>query len=95
MIFESPNDEWKALVKNSRTGKEQRSNKLDKFNFVYGPTLENVSDITKPGVEAKAHSPIRWQLASKNDKSDLILKDLMVGAIICSAGRSPRQCSIR
>jgi len=79
--FDGPNDEWKQLVKHSRSCRKK--NELDKYNFVYGPMLENVLDIKniQTNVEAKPHNPIKWQLASKNPTSDKILKKCMIGAI--------------
>jgi hypothetical protein len=77
--FLDANDEWKALVKDSRSC--QKRNILDQYNFVYGPMLENVEAVKKLGVDAKAHTPIKWQLASKKSTSDEILKDCIVGAI--------------
>lgn len=78
-IFEEPNNEWKHLVKDSRTCKKK--NMLDDMNFVYGPMLENAQDIRTDGVEVRAHNPIKWQLASKSRESDKILKRSMLGAI--------------
>ena len=77
--FTKPNDEWKRLVKDSRMCKKK--NELDKYNFVYGPMLENAIEIKQDGVEAREHNPIKWQLASKNLISDLVLKKSMIGAI--------------
>lgn len=79
--FASVNVEWKELVKDSRSC--QRRNQLDQFNFVYGPMLENVEAVKMLDAEAKAkaHTPIKWQLASKKSTSDDILKDCILGAI--------------
>ena len=44
--------------------------------------LKNHYEIKKHFVQAKTHIPIKWQLASKNNKSDEILKNNIFGAII-------------
>ena len=91
IIFETPNDKWKTLVKESRTC-EDDDNELDTYNFVYGPMLKNVGDIIKSDVEAEAHLPIRWQLASKNETSDNILRESMLGVIFRTAGSAAPPC---
>jgi hypothetical protein len=77
--FDSPTDEWKILVKDSRSCRKK--NELDRYNFVYGPMLENVEAVKKNNAMANAHNPIKWQLASKNPVSDKILKNSIIGAI--------------
>jgi hypothetical protein len=78
-IFDEPSDEWKTLVKNSRSCKKK--NELDNMNFVYGPMLANIMEIKQDDSIAKTHNPIQWQLASKCKESDKILKNNMIGAI--------------
>ena len=76
-MFPSPNDQWKKLVKDSRMCRYKR-NELD---FIYGPMLKNTKNIRDPKEQSEAHSPVRWQLASKKEESDEVLKSAMVGAI--------------
>ena len=78
-IFEEATDEWKYLVKESRLCKKK--NLLDNMNFVYGPMLANIMDVKQDNIEAKTHSPVKWQLASKCRESDKILKKSIIGAI--------------
>jgi len=69
--FSSANAQWKALVKSSRQCLV-KENELDEFDFVFGPMLNN----------STPYHPTKWQLASKNEVSDGILKENMIGAII-------------
>ena len=79
--FRSATADWKRLVKHSRLC-EDENNELDFFNFVYGPMLQNSSAILHdPSLVSRAHSPIKWQMASKTVISDAFLRSCMVGAI--------------
>lgn len=70
--FKSATDEWKYLTTNSRLC-QNKSNKLDSYDFVYGPMVANIHQIKQENKLAKTHCPPKFQLASKSERSDNIL----------------------
>lgn len=77
-FFENATDEWKQLTSSSRRCQVNK-NELDDYHFVYGPMLANVPKIHIE--DAKAHKPIKYQLASKKDKTERYLKKNYIGTI--------------
>lgn len=77
-FFTDASNEWETLTSSSR---KCQDNVLDDYNFVYGPMVANPFQIEHRDEVAKAHTEIKWQIASKNTKSDNILKKTLIGVI--------------
>ena len=77
--FSIPDEEWKKLTWKSRNCVK---NNLDAYDYVSGPMLANVQHVKnakKP--TSVAHSPVKWQMASKTHASDKALWDSLEFAV--------------
>ena len=82
MSFPKANREWKRLTQDSRLcGKIQKKNKLDFMDFVHGPMVMNSRAVATFGNDPIPHNPIKMQLASKTNKSDLYLRKHLVAIL--------------
>lgn len=72
--FDSATNDWIDLTTNSRLCKNKK-NKLDTYDFVFGPMVANVNQIKYKNKLAKTHNPPKFQLASKSEKSDKLLSN--------------------
>jgi len=78
--FDTPNREWKELVAQSRRCNDD-ANELDDYDVVYGPMCANPERVKNGEGMATTHQAIKWQLASKSDKSDKMMSGCFKGMI--------------
>jgi len=78
--FVNTTKEWKKLVKSSRMC-EDEYNDLDRYDFVYGPMVANPKQVANGESEPVSHNILKYQLASKSDKSNELLINNFLGCI--------------
>lgn len=76
--FNDVDNEWKKLTTDSRRC-QMTMNDLDNYNLIYGPMLANVNNIHLE--EARAHKPIKYQLAAKKTKTEQYFRKNFIGTI--------------
>ena len=85
--YDTATEEWVRLVTSSRRCEED-SNEMDDLDVVYGPMASNVKDIKDENKMAKPHRPLRFQLASKSNKSDRYFGKHFAGTMFFKAATS-------
>ena len=81
-VFANAEKEWRDLTTHSRLC--IGPNELDKMNMVYGPMVANVEDVVKRKDTSRPHKIPKWQLATKSDVGDRVLKRRILGVLFFS-----------
>lgn len=82
--FKRPSVEWGRLVASSRIC-EDSDNALDKYDFIYGPMCANPNQVRTKGLSPMAHSPVKYQLATKYDSRRTVAEGL-IGTVFLDKG---------
>lgn len=83
--FKRPSAEWGRLVASSRICQDS-DNELDKYDFIYGPMCANPNQVRTHDALPIAHSPVKYQLATKYD-SRRTVADCLIGTIFLAKGK--------
>ena len=89
-IFNSITKEWQDQVKESRLCKYSDDKQLlDTYDIIYGPMCANVYKVIYENKAPMPHSRIKYQLASKSEKSDEYITNCFKGVLILRVPTSP------
>lgn len=83
-VFDTPDKTWQELTTQSR---RCVYNTLDKMQLVYGPMVANSIEV-KLGIDtSRSHKHVKYQVASKSDATDEMLKSRILGVVYFARSR--------